>query len=200
MILCEIFIHVLCVWYLWYSLWFIAWSSCNNTDSRSWLFALETFYANFFSSSAPGKYQYVPLMFLDSFMMSSQLLSSLAPTIRSSMYSKFWGEAAYPMKKRPASELRDPKGIDWRTISTGLACCQPLPTKPGLKYNTGTRHLLCKVSNQTFFFNLETFPFITFNQYIIHACIYRHNNIKLKAHEQHNPKYQPIIFFYIFVK
>ena len=26
------------------------------------------------------------------------------------------------------------------------------------------------------------------------------NNIKLQAHEQHNPEYQPIIFFYNFVK
>lgn len=62
-------------------------------------------------------------------MMSSQLLSSRAPTMRSSMNSKFIGEAAYPMKKRPASELRDPKGMDWRTISTGLACCQLFPGK-----------------------------------------------------------------------
>lgn len=62
-------------------------------------------------------------------MISSQLLSSRAPTMRSSMNSKFIGEAAYPMKKRPASELRDPKGMDWRTISTGLACCQLFPGK-----------------------------------------------------------------------
>ena len=77
-------------------------------------------YCNFLSSSTLGKYQYVPLLFLEIFMMSSLCPSPPAPTILLSMYSKFFGDSAYPMKNKPCSPARVPNGIDWRTIWKGF--------------------------------------------------------------------------------